>query len=79
MRILIGTFGAIVVVIASADVVAKSIRDHARLSGHRETERCRIAQATAPILDSTVSDLLACPLNGRYRGESRHGVDSPFR
>jgi hypothetical protein len=23
-------------------------------------------------------ELLACPLNGRYRGESRHGVDCPF-
>ena len=26
-----------------------------------ETERCRMAQATAPILDSTFSDLARCP------------------
>jgi hypothetical protein len=27
-----------------------------------ETERCQMAQATAPILDSTDSDLPVCPL-----------------
>ena len=30
-----------------------------------ETERCRMAQATAPILDSTKTDLNRCPLFGR--------------
>jgi hypothetical protein len=33
-----------------------------------ETERCRVAQATAPILDSTKSDLRGCLLFGRFRG-----------
>jgi hypothetical protein len=33
-----------------------------------ETGRCRTAQATAPILDSTDSDLPARPLNVRYWG-----------
>jgi uncharacterized membrane protein (Fun14 family) len=33
-----------------------------------ETQRCRMAQAVAPILDSTQSDLPACPPNVRHRG-----------
>jgi hypothetical protein len=33
-----------------------------------ETERCRMAQAVAPILDSTDSDVPRCPRNGRYWG-----------
>jgi hypothetical protein len=37
-----------------------------------ETARCRMAQATAPILDSTYSDLSRCPLSGRYRRQSGH-------
>jgi hypothetical protein len=44
-----------------------------------ETERCRMAQATAPILDSTEPDLQRCPLFGRYRGKTGHGADSPIR
>jgi hypothetical protein len=32
-----------------------------------ETGRCRMAQATAPILDSTDSDLPACPRYVRYQ------------
>ncbi len=35
-----------------------------------ETERCRMAQATAPILDSTVSDLARRPLYRRYRADT---------
>jgi hypothetical protein len=35
-----------------------------------ETERCRMAQATAPILDSTFCEVAARPRCGRYRGES---------
>src|SRR5215475_7024579 len=35
-----------------------------------ETERCRMALATAPILDSAFSVIPACPLFGRYRGEN---------
>ncbi len=35
-----------------------------------ETERCRMAQATAPILDSTGIDQARCLLSGRYRGVS---------
>jgi len=37
-----------------------------------ETERCRMAQATAPILDSTIGDLPRCPLSRRYQGRSGH-------
>jgi len=33
-----------------------------------ETRRCRMAQAVAPILDSTNSDVGECPRNVRYRG-----------
>ena len=33
-----------------------------------ETERCRMAQAVAPILDSTISDVPGCPHYVRYRG-----------
>jgi hypothetical protein len=33
-----------------------------------ETGRCRMAQATAPIVDSTVTANPGCPRNGRYRG-----------
>src|SRR2546429_3766486 len=40
-----------------------------------ETERCRMAQATAPILDSTRTDLPACPFYGRYWGQSGRGSD----
>jgi hypothetical protein len=35
-----------------------------------ETERCRMAQATAPILDSTGTDQASCLLSSRYRGVS---------
>jgi hypothetical protein len=35
-----------------------------------ETERCRMAQATAPILDSTGTDHARCLLSSRYRGVS---------
>jgi hypothetical protein len=31
-----------------------------------ETERCRMAQATAPLLDSAFSDKRTVALNGRY-------------
>src|SRR5262245_60714011 len=37
-----------------------------------ETERCRMAQVTAPILDSAFSDIQQCPLSGRYWGHSGH-------
>jgi hypothetical protein len=37
-----------------------------------ETERCRMAQATAPILDSTEADLPRCPLSVRFRRQSGH-------
>ena len=36
-----------------------------------ETERCRMAQATAPILDSTITAFAACPRFGRYWTNSR--------
>src|ERR1700716_1594448 len=35
-----------------------------------ETERCQMAQATAPILDSTTRDIPRCPLWRRFRGNS---------
>jgi len=35
-----------------------------------ETERCRMAQATAPILDSTIADMLGAAAKVRYRGDS---------
>jgi hypothetical protein len=37
-----------------------------------ETERCRLAEATAPILDSTKADLPRCLLFGRFRRQSGH-------
>ena len=40
-----------------------------------ETERCQMAQATAPILDSTEPDLPACPLFGRYEGITGHAAE----
>src|SRR6266567_5126481 len=40
-----------------------------------ETERCRMAQATAPILDSTQTDLLRCLVSSRYWGVSGHIAD----
>ena len=43
-----------------------------------ETGRCRMAQATAPILDSTRTDLQRSPLSGRYREESGRRADTPF-
>jgi hypothetical protein len=36
-----------------------------------ETERCRMAQATAPILDSTLAAFRPHALNGRYGTNSR--------
>ena len=33
-----------------------------------ETERCRMAQATAPILDSTIASFRCAAELGRYRG-----------
>jgi hypothetical protein len=33
-----------------------------------ETERCQMAQATAPILDSTIADIRCTPLHARFRG-----------
>ena len=52
-----------------------------------ETGRCRMAQATAPILDSTLASVIgvqaACPQFGAYRSApgDRQGVDgaSPSR
>jgi hypothetical protein len=35
-----------------------------------ETGRCRMAEVTAPILDSTITDLALCPLCGRYGVQS---------
>jgi hypothetical protein len=37
-----------------------------------ETERCRMAQATAPILDSTFSAVHCCSLHGRFPEQSGH-------
>jgi hypothetical protein len=37
-----------------------------------ETERCRMAQATAPILDSTIASIRTPALNGRFRRHSGH-------
>jgi hypothetical protein len=33
-----------------------------------ETERCQMAQATAPILDSTLADIRDALIHVRYRG-----------
>ena len=38
-----------------------------------------MAQATAPILDSTEADNPECPQFGRYRGVSGHDADGPIR
>jgi hypothetical protein len=35
-----------------------------------ETERCRMAQATAPILDSTITTDRVLTADGRFRGEA---------
>src|SRR5262245_32574528 len=47
-----------------------------------ETGRCRMAQATAPILDSTKPDVPGCLRYVRYRGQSRRHLltlsSSPF-
>ena len=40
------------------------------MSGDRKRSDCHMAQATAPILDSTVCDVLPCPLYRRYSGLS---------
>ena len=42
---------------------------HVRFDERRwETERCRMAQATAPILDSTLSDMACAPGDVRSSG-----------
>ena len=38
-----------------------------------ETERCRMAQPTAPILDSTKADMPAAPANVCFGANSGHG------
>ena len=43
-----------------------------------ETERCRMAQGTAPILDSTFSDVPVLSSNVGYRSESRHDPQRTF-
>jgi len=42
-----------------------------------ETERCRMAQATAPILDSTKTDLNRCPLSVAHGGQSGRSAVTP--
>jgi hypothetical protein len=42
-----------------------------------ETERCRMAQATAPILDSTGSDMRALPRPAAQKRPRRGGVLKP--
>jgi hypothetical protein len=42
-----------------------------------ETERCRMAQATAPILDSADSDVPKCPRNVRHRGHIGREILTP--
>ena len=37
-----------------------------------ETERCRMAQATAPILDSTKADVTVALMNVRFQGKNGH-------
>jgi len=44
-----------------------------------ETGRCRMAPATAPILDSTEAAVRQCPRNGRYRGQNGHWMDGAKR
>jgi hypothetical protein len=41
-----------------------------------ETERCRMAQATAPILDSTLADMPGLAGDVRSWGQSRHARDN---
>ena len=43
-----------------------------------ETERCRMAQATAPILDSTIASIRTHALNGRYRMHSGHSLKRQY-
>src|SRR6516164_9205568 len=43
-----------------------------------ETERCRMAQVTAPILDSAVSAVRGAQQHGGYRGYRRHVADMPL-
>ncbi len=40
-----------------------------------ETERCRMAQATAPILDSTECDIARSRMDVRFRGKSGRAAD----
>jgi hypothetical protein len=40
-----------------------------------ETERCRMAQATAPILDSTECDIARSRTDVRFRGKNGHAAD----
>ena len=40
-----------------------------------ETERCRMAQATAPILDSTECDMARSQMDVRFRGKSGRATD----
>jgi len=42
-----------------------------------ETERCRMAQATAPILDSTETDLSVWPTDVCFRGHFGSRVSEP--
>ena len=41
-----------------------------------ETERCRMAQATAPILDSTECDIARSRMDVRFRGKSGRAADN---
>jgi hypothetical protein len=41
-----------------------------------ETERCRMAEATAPILDSTGGEARACPLACRLLGGKQEEICS---
>jgi hypothetical protein len=59
----------------SVCLTVKPVGDPDALIGHVrfdergwETERCRMAQATAPILDSTFASIRTHALNGRFRG-----------
>ena len=51
----------------------QEIRTSGSMSGGWETERCRMAQATAPILDSTIPAERLC---GCIR--QRRGIAKPF-
>jgi len=42
-----------------------------------ETERCRMVQATAPILNSTEPDLPRCPLDVCFQGKIGSAIASP--